>query len=74
MPGLFLFNIFQLKSFIFRDILFLEGGELMPNKKQTSKSVASKASKLLSKKGTSKNVKTVAASALAQAKTARKKK
>ena len=34
---------------------------------QTSKSVASKASKLLSSKKTSKNVKSVAASALTQA-------
>jgi len=41
----------------------------MPNKKQTSKSVASKASKMLKSKKTSKTGKSVAGSALSQTKT-----
>lgn len=40
----------------------------MPNKKQTSKQVATKASKLLSDGRTSKNTKSVAGSALSQTK------
>lgn len=40
----------------------------MPNKKQTSKSVAQKASKVLSSKSSSKTCKSLAASALSQTK------
>lgn len=40
----------------------------MPNKKQTSKKVASKASKILKKKSSSKQAKSVAGSALSQTK------
>lgn len=40
----------------------------MPNKKQTSKKVASKASKALKSKRTSKNTKSIAGSALSQTK------
>lgn len=45
----------------------------MPNKKQTSPKVASKASKLLTSPATKPAVKSVAASALAQTKTPKKK-
>ena len=45
----------------------------MPNKKQTSPKVASKASKLLANPGVKSAVKSVAASALAQTKTPKKK-
>ncbi len=45
----------------------------MPNKKQTSKKIATKASKLLKSKASSKRVKSVAGSALSQTKTSRKK-
>ena len=44
------------------------------NKRQTSKSVASKASKLLKSSGASKSVKSVAGSALSQTKTGKKNK
>ena len=51
-----------------------EGGELnMANKKQTSKSVATKASKILRDGRSSKISKSVAGSALSQTKTAKKK-
>lgn len=45
----------------------------MANKKQTSKSVATKASKILRDGRSSKNSKSVAGSALSQTKTAKKK-
>ena len=45
----------------------------MANKKQTSKSVATKASKILRDGRSSKNTKSVAASALSQIKTSKKK-
>ncbi len=45
----------------------------MTNKKQTSKSVATKASKILRDGRSSKNNKSVAASALSQTKTSKKK-
>jgi len=45
----------------------------MVNKKQTSKSVATKASKILRDGRSSKNSKSVAGSALSQTKTAKKK-
>jgi hypothetical protein len=45
----------------------------MANKKQTSKSVATKASKILRDGRSSKNTKSVAASALSQTKTSKKK-
>jgi hypothetical protein len=45
----------------------------MVNKKQTSKSVATKASKILRDGRSSKNTKSVAASALSQTKTSKKK-
>jgi len=44
----------------------------MPSNERTSKSIASKASKLLSNPNTPKNVKSVAASALTQAPNKRK--
>lgn len=46
---------------------------MMANKKQTSKSVATKASKILRDGRSSKNTKSVAASALSQTKTSKKK-
>lgn len=46
----------------------------MDNKKQTSKAVASKASKILSEKDNKQSVKSVAASALAQAKSTKEDK
>ena len=45
----------------------------MANKKQTSKRVATKASKILRDGRSSKNTKSVAASALSQTKTSKKK-
>ena len=45
----------------------------MPNKKQTSKKVASKASKILRDKRYSKTAKSVAGSALSQTKSSKKK-
>lgn len=45
----------------------------MANKKQTSKGVATKASKILRDGRSSKNTKSVAASALSQTKTSKKK-
>lgn len=45
----------------------------MANKKQTSESVATKASKILRDGRSSKNTKSVAASALSQTKTSKKK-
>lgn len=45
----------------------------MVNKKQTSKSVATKASKILRDGRSSKNTKSVAGSALSQTKTSKKK-
>lgn len=45
----------------------------MVNKKQTSKSVATKASKILRNGRSSKNTKSVAGSALSQTKTSKKK-
>lgn len=45
----------------------------MVNKKQTSKSVATKASKILRDGRSSKNTKSVAASALSQTKTSKKR-
>lgn len=50
----------------------MKGGVTMANSKQTSKSVASKASKVLSNPKSSKTSKSIAGSALAQTKTGKK--
>ena len=54
-------------------IVFSEGGERMANRKQTSKKVASIASKVLRDDRYSDNAKSAAASALAQTKSTKKK-
>lgn len=47
-------------------------GEVMANKKQTTKSIASKASKVLKSKSASKTCKSLAGSALSQTRKGRK--
>ena len=67
-------NSLRAKSIIARPSLILTtfGGDQMPNRKQTSPKVASKASKQLSSPRSTKGEKSVAASALAQTRKGKK--